>query len=243
MGGALALFLLWTWISGCATLNPGPRRENFAPLFIYSEDEEREGKALDVLGPFFSYRKDQKEQDLAFRPLLLPQEGAAAYLSRIPLPPREIRADRPARTLLPHPFLFHPPGFDPGASGKERTSFLLAIWGETGQGEKYGGFFPFYGHLKKRFGKDEINFVLWPLYSDSRAGRRERPTPFSGRSFPITEGEGKGCKIWPLAGHETRRRTITRKPFSSGPFFTLKSVISTPTIPRDQHGLFPSTYP
>jgi len=65
----LALLLLGLWVSGCATLNPGPRRENFAPLFIYSEDEKREGKALDILGPFFTYRKDQQEKDIAFRPL------------------------------------------------------------------------------------------------------------------------------------------------------------------------------
>ncbi len=54
--------LLGSWISGCATLNPGPRRENFAPLFIYSEDEKKEGRALDALGPFFSYRKDLQEK-------------------------------------------------------------------------------------------------------------------------------------------------------------------------------------
>jgi len=72
----LALLLLWTWVSGCATLSPGPRRGNFAPLFLYSEDEEREGKAIDILGPFFTYRKDQEEKHLAFRPLFYREKKA-----------------------------------------------------------------------------------------------------------------------------------------------------------------------
>jgi hypothetical protein len=209
---------LWTWISGCATLNPGPRRENFAPLFIYSEDEDREGKALDVLGPFFSYRKDTKEQDLAFRPFFYrkeePQRTFLEYL--YPLGKYE-RTDEEVRSYLMPLYSTRRDLTKPETEKKERT-FFLAIWGETDQGEKYGGVFPFYGRLKKRFSKDEMSFVLWPLYSHSREGENQTTT-ILWPIFSLTSGGGKeGWKVWPLAGHENKKNDYD-KTFYLWPIF------------------------
>ena len=75
----MVILLLGVWLSGCATLNPGPRRENFAPLFVYSEDEKREGRALDALGPFFTYRKDSEEKEVAFRPFFYSTREPGRY--------------------------------------------------------------------------------------------------------------------------------------------------------------------
>jgi hypothetical protein len=78
-GGGVALLLIVVWVSGCATLHPGPRRENFAPFFIYSEDEERGGSRTDVLGPFFTFTRDSAGADRAFRPFLYWQEREGPY--------------------------------------------------------------------------------------------------------------------------------------------------------------------
>jgi len=210
--------ILWTWISGCATLNPGPRRDNFAPLFIYSEDEEKEGKALDILGPFLSYRKDSQETEFAFRPLFYrkeePQHVLLEYL--YPFGKYEKTAEVEDSYLT----LFYSTRRDltqPETKKKERT-FLLAIWGETRQGETYGGLFPIYGHLKERFGKDEITFFLWPLYTRSRV-EENQTTSFLWPIFTLTEGGGRnGWKVWPLAGHETKENDY-EKSFFLWPFF------------------------
>jgi hypothetical protein len=218
IGGTLALLLLWTWISGCATLNPGPRRENFAPLFIYSEDEEREGKALDALGPFFSYRKDNREKKFVFRPLAYrKQEPQHYYLEYLyPLGKYE-ETDQEVKSYLMPFYSTRRDLTQPKVQKKERT-FFLAIWGETDQGEKYGGLFPFYGHLKKRFRKDEMTFFLWPLYSKSREGEN-RTTTYLWPIFTLTEGGGReGWRVWPLAGHETKENDYEKK-FFLWPFF------------------------
>ena len=71
--------LLCSWVCGCATLSPGPRRENFEPAFLYSEDEPREGKATDALGPFFTHRKDIQQKDFAFRPFFYWKKEEGKY--------------------------------------------------------------------------------------------------------------------------------------------------------------------
>jgi hypothetical protein len=74
--------------------------------------------------------------------------------------------------------------------------------GETEEGEDYAGLFPLIGRLLKRYGKDEIHFYLWPLYSDSLSeGARTRN--FLWPFFSFTSGEKKkGYRIWPIYGRK-----------------------------------------
>jgi len=215
----LAILLAWTWVSGCATLSPGPRRENFAPLFLYSEDEEREGKAIDLLGPFFTYRKDQEERTVAFRPLYYRKKGPGQYTLLDYLYPlgRYQRTDREVESYGMPLYLTRRDLTQKEAEQKER-GFLLAFWGETDKGEPYGGFFPLYGNLKRRFGHDEINFFLWPLYSDSRDGESKTYT-FLWPILTYSEGGGReGFRIWPLGGYD-RKENDYRKSFFLWPIF------------------------
>ncbi len=211
--------MLSSWVSGCATMYPGPRRENFAPLFLYSEDAEREGKALDVLGPFFTYRKDGKEKDVAFRPFFYweKEEGQSSRLEYL----YPLGDYKRTNTEVESSFtLFYSTRRDltkETPEKKERT-FLLAIWGETEKGERYGGFFPIYGNLKNRFGREEINFFLWPVYSRSREGEN-RTYSFLWPIFSYSEGGGReSFKVWPLAGYD-RKENDYEKTFFLWPFF------------------------
>ena len=209
------MLLLCIWASGCATLSPGPRRENFAPLFLYSEDEERGGKAIDMLGPFFRYRKDPVEGDLAFRPLFYRQKAEKKYTLEYLYPLGQYqRTERETDSYLMPVYRTHR---DLTEKQKDRN-FLLAIWGETDKGESYGGFFPLYGNLKKRFGHDEMNFFLWPLYSDSRDGE-SKTTTLLWPIFSYSEGGGReGFNIWPLGGYD-RKENDYKKSFFLWPIF------------------------
>lgn len=203
--GSMILFLLWSWISGCATLSPGPRRENFEPLFLYSEDEPKEGVASDVLGPFFTYRQDKEGKDLAWRPFFYwkREEGRYTLLEYLYPLGKYKRTEKEVESYF---MPFFSTRKDLTQEQKKERGFLLAFWGETEKGEPYGGFFPLYGKLKKRFGKDEMNFILWPVYSDSREGDN-RTYSFLWPFFSRTEGGGKdGFKMWPIYGYERKEK-------------------------------------
>jgi hypothetical protein len=214
----MVILLLGVWLSGCATLNPGPRRENFAPLFVYSEDEKREGRALDALGPFFTYRKDSEEKEVAFRPFFYSTREPGRYrLDYLyPLGGYE-RTEQRIHSYF-HFVYSTDRDLTAAPTRKKQKSFLLAFWGETEEGESYGGFFPIYGNLKKRFGRDEMNFFLWPLYSDSREGESKTYTVL----WPIFSYYGgvgrEGFKVWPLWGYD-RQENDHDKTFFLWPIF------------------------
>ena len=217
--GGVGLLLLCIWACGCATLSPGPRRENFAPIFIYSEDEEREGKAIDLLGPFITYRKDREERTAAFRPLYYRKKGPGQYTLLDYLYPlgRYERTDREVESYGMPLYLTRRDLTQKEAEKKER-GFLLLFWGETDKGEPYGGFFPIYGNLKRRFGHDEISFFLWTLYSVSRDGESKTYT-FLWPILTYSEGGGReGFRIWPLGGYDQKENDY-RKRFFLWPFF------------------------
>ena len=198
----MVLLLLWSWVSGCATLNPGPRRQNFAPLFIYSEDEERKGKAVDVLGPFFTYRRDTRDEHVAFRPLFYWKTEGENYARLDYIYPmgKYERTDYKVESFFRLIYSSYRDPREEPAQRKDR-SFLLAFWGETDKGEPYGGFFPIYGHMKNRFNRDEINFFLWPVYMDSRE-KESRAVSLFWPFFTIYEGGGReGFRAWPLVSH------------------------------------------
>jgi len=218
----VALLLLGSWVSGCATLSPAPRRENFAPLFIYSEDEERDGKAIDILGPLFTYRKDTQETDLAFRPFFYwekeEKEGVKSTQLEYLYPLGKYkRTEREVESYF-MPFFSTRRDLTQKETEKKERGFLLAFWGETDKGESYGGFFPIYGNLKNRFGHDELNFLLWPIYSDSRDGE-SRTYTFLWPFFSRSEGGGRdGFKFWPLGGYD-RKENDYDKTFFLWPIF------------------------
>lgn len=227
-----------SWVSGCATLNPGPRRENFAPLFIYSEDEERGGKGIDILGPFFTYRRDSEEKDVAFRPLFYSKTKPAQYRLDYLYPMGKYeRTDRRVESYF-RLIYSTDRDLEKEKPEKKERGFLLAFWGETEKGEPYGGFFPLYGSLKNRFGRDEMNFFLWPIYSDSREGDNKTYT-FLWPFFSYSEGTGReGFKFWPLGGYD-RKENDYQKTFFLWPFFHFEKRYLYTDDPTEINMVFP----
>ncbi|HVY71785.1 MAG TPA: hypothetical protein VHH73_17770 [Verrucomicrobiae bacterium] len=77
----------------------------------------------------------------------------------------------------------------------------------------YTAVMPFYGHLKNRLFRDEIDFVMMPLYLKSR--KKDVVTenylfPF----FHLRHGDGlKGWQFLPIAGHEHKEVTTKTNGF------------------------------
>ncbi len=198
-------------------MSPGPRRENFAPLFLYSEDEKNEGMAIDALGPLFTYRKDKEEKDVAFRPLFYSQTEPERYRLDYLFPFGGYERTETRVHSYFHFVYSNNRDLTEEPTRKKERSFLLAFWGETNRGEPYGGFFPLYGNLKNRFGRDEITFLLWPLYSHSRQGESSAYT-FLWPIFSVYTGTREGFKVWPLVGYD-RKEDDYRKTFFLWPIF------------------------
>ncbi|MGQ9662433.1 MAG: hypothetical protein ACUVWX_08880, partial [Kiritimatiellia bacterium] len=131
-----------------------------------------------------------------------------------------------------------------------RTVVLpLLFIGRAGEGDKYFALFPFGGTIREFLGRDEIEFVLFPLYSKSRVKGvetqsvlwpifsytrgngvlRYRIFPFYGRS--INEGRWeKTFILWPIWNS-----TRYSYPHSSGQAYVLFPVFGRVSL-TDQHG-------
>ena len=78
----------------------------------------------------------------------------------------------------------------------------------------YTALLPIYGNLKNRFFRDEVHFVLMPIYVQSR--KRDVVTDnYVYPIFHLRHGDGlKGWQFWPIVGHE--HKEVTTKTNSWG---------------------------
>jgi hypothetical protein len=97
----------------------------------------------------------------------------------------------------------------PGMGDTHRfTLYPIFFWQRSDDTNlNYTGFIPFYGHIQHRLFRDQIDFVLLPLYVKSRKQdvvTRNMPWPF----FDLRAGNGlRGWQLWPLTG--TEHKTVT----------------------------------
>lgn len=93
-----------------------------------------------------------------------------------------------------------------GETERDRiTLFPLFFWQRSSDtNQNYTAYGPFYGHIKNRLFRDEIDYVMFPLYSRTRKRdvvTRNYVFPF----FHLREGnELNGWQFWPFYGHETK---------------------------------------
>ncbi len=192
---------------------------------------------MDMLGPFFTYRTDQQEKDVAFRPLFYSKSEPARYRLDYLYPMGGYERTEQREHSYFHFIYSTNRDLTREPTPKKERSFLLAFWGETDRGEPYGGFFPIYGSLKNRFGREEINFFLWPLYSDSRQGEGKAYT-FLWPVFSYYEGDRQGFKFWPLAGYD-RKENDYRKTFFLWPVFDFEKRYLYSDAPQDINMVWP----
>lgn len=148
-------------------------RFNLWPFFFYARSQE--ATRLELVGPFIYRYRNGKESSLSFRPLFAwvnhpsPGERDLYFLS----PLGHYHAEGTYRHFRLVPLISYDWKVEEekGGQGQAKSRTLFPIfWGRTAEGETYGGIFPIYGVFKKRFGYDEVRFVLWPLYSFTRLG-------------------------------------------------------------------------
>ena len=179
------------------TLSPGHRTEVLGPLFSF---EQKDSQRQWAVPPLFSHiadpETDFEEFDLAYPLLTYDRFGAEYRLQFFQL-------------------LSFSGGQDQEETLKRRFSLFPLYFQQRSDNpdQDYTAIVPFYGHLKGRLFRDEIKFVMFPLYSQSRKGDVVTDNylyPF----FHVRQGEAlHGWQFWPLAGQEHKEVTTRTNHF------------------------------
>jgi hypothetical protein len=167
---------------------------NFAPFFFCRE----EGGNTEIMaaGPIFEFSKDST----ALRPLFYSDKEETDFLYPFG------KSSKGVTRFIP---IFYTNTNPPSP----HTTFFPAFWGEY-EGKSYGGIFPFCGNMLHRFGKDEVEFYLWPFYMKTKVGEKNTYTllwPF------FTYSKGKTYKFFPVYGWEEGIHGISQ--YYLWPFF------------------------
>lgn len=186
------------WDDSELTLAPGHRLEAFSPLFY---EQQKETEHTWAFPPLLSYTQDPlvglKEFDLLY-PLLTYDCYGGQY--RWQLIQLLSLAGGPTET---------------GDTKRRFTIFPLYFQQRSAKPEEnYTAVVPFYGHLKHRFFRDEIFFVMFPVYGQTL--KREVTTDnYLYPIFHLRHGPGlEGWQFWPLLGHEHKEVTTRTNGFN-----------------------------
>ena len=189
---------------GADDFSAGPLFDSF-PLTLES------GHRTEALGPFFDSQATETGQSWAVPPLLShvsdPDVEYAGFDVLYPILTYR-HFGKEYRWQFCELFSFSG-GQQPDDNGKKRFTLFPFYFQQRSPDPKedYTALLPFYGHLKDRLFRDDIFFVMFPLYAETR--KKDVITdnylcPF----FHLRHGDGlKGWQLWPVVGNEHKEIT------------------------------------
>jgi hypothetical protein len=170
------------------TLEPGTRLEAAGPLYYEQEAESH----IWGMPPFWSHTVDPgvplAETDVLYPIFTMDRFGEEyryQFLQVFAFAGGQSQEGNAARRFTLFPFYFQQRS--PRDPSRDYTAFL-----------------PFYGHLRNRLFRDEIDFVLFPIWVRTRKKdviTHNYVAPF----FHLREGTRlSGWQFWPIVGNETK---------------------------------------
>ncbi len=204
MKKALPILPVLILLLTCACAHTGPQHLNIWPLVYYHEDDRDDSTTLSVLTPIVYYHRGKGAREFSVRPVFSfkKDESAESTVIDILYPLIKYKKRGIDRKLRVFPIMK-----DETVDvfpNKTRTAhdYFPLYWGRSEDGVRYGGLFPLYGTVKDRFGKDDILFILWPVYSRTVEDSMVSHTALW-PIFRVSSGEtGHGLSVFPLWGHE-----------------------------------------
>jgi hypothetical protein len=173
------------------TLEPGERTEALGPLYYQENSDETH---LWAAPPIFSYLRndevDFERFDFAWKGITYSRFGDEYRFQILQL------------------FSFAGAGTQSETNVSRFSLFPIYFQQRSPIPEKnYTAVLPIYGTIKQRFFRDEIHFLMFPLYGQSR----KRDVVTDNYLFPVfhlRHGDGlEGWQFWPLYGTETKSVT------------------------------------
>lgn len=173
LGVLLPVMLLAPWqCLSAATVN-------LAPLLFFESSEQ--GHQLFLAGPLFDFT----DEYTAIRPLFYHDDSQTDILYPLGHSTRERMRFIPIFSYT-------------NEEDRENVNLLIFFYGRH-ESQRYGGVFPLYGRLDRRFGHDRIRFVLWPLYSQTTTNGIETYSVL----WPVFRySPGRELQVFPLWGYE-----------------------------------------
>jgi len=174
------------------------------------------GHRSELLGPLFYHAEQESQRQWAMPPLWSRTTDAEADFSEFDLLYPVLTVDRFGSE---HRFqIFQLFAFGGGSNQEEEelsrfTLFPLYFQQRSPDAaQNYTALVPVYGTLKNRLFRDEIDFVLFPLYSKTR----KRDVVTDNYLFPVFHlrrgDQLSGWQVWPLVGHEHKGPTLKINP-------------------------------
>ncbi|MGC8872337.1 MAG: hypothetical protein ACP5QC_05625 [Caldimicrobium sp.] len=183
------------------------KRLNLWPLVVYSKHKNRGYERKEFVGPFIYQYKFEDENGTSIRPLVSSvnkiDQKNVYFLSPLGI----YHSDNETSTYKLIPLINRRIDKQPQEEKEgSKWEYFPIFYGKTAQNETYGGVFPIYGKFKKRFGREEVTFILWPFYSKVKY---EEYTAYNilwpfirvAKSHNDTETKYEGFKFWPFYGH------------------------------------------
>lgn len=170
-----------------------------------------EGQRVEMLGPLFGWQRQETETLWTFPPLGSVRHDTATDFFEFDFAYPLLTFDRfglDYRLQLLQLFSFSG-GRTMEEEGRRRLTLFPIYFHQRSDdpAQDYTAVVPFYGHLKNRFFRDEISFVMLPLWLQTR----KRDVVTDNYMLPLfhrRRGDGlKGWQFWPLIGHETKEVT------------------------------------
>jgi len=214
----------------------------FWPLVDYRDSPADGFRSLSILGPLFKWQQRGEDRELALRPFFFRTEDAHRQtVDTTYLYPLAATHESPEMSRADFLNIFSTATFRKGEGEEEEPGTQFLPFYSSGISKKYGPYTavaPFYGTLYERFWRDEIHFVLFPLYSRTvKKGTTTRHFlyPF----VSITEGEREsGFDVWPLYG-QSAKEGVYQKRFVLWPLYWQETTEMDTESPTESLFLLP----
>ncbi len=210
------------------------------PLIDYRHAPGIDYKSVHLLGPLIKYERKAQEREFALRPFFYQarDEEEGVRLSEYLYPVASSRREKNQSFFQTLHLLEYDVGSRQEGSDNEFMLFPFLFYGDTEEKGEYFAFFPFGGKIYNRLWRDEIRFVLFPVYGQTRKGGTEITNvlwPF----FARIRGENEaGAKFWPLYGR-AEKEGVYRKQFILWPFYFNYNLRLNTDNPVARKGIFP----
>jgi hypothetical protein len=187
------------------------------PLFDQSSLTLEPGQRLEAAGPFYSEERQETRPTWALPPLLWATADPKTES-------RELRFLYPIMSYVRYGGQYRWQlgqilSLAGGPTQQEKVRQRLTVFPlffsqrSSDPGESYTAYGPFYGHLKHRLFRDEISYVLFPAYTQTRKADVVTDN-YLFPLFDIRHGLGlEGWQFWPLFGREHKDITTRTNGF------------------------------
>jgi len=140
-------------------------RLNFWPFFIYFKNKKDNTNIIKILGPVFYEFSSRIEKIFSIRPFFSYVKTPASTELYFLSPLGKYRKTFSSSIFYLIPLLETKTNQLHNKKTETLNEFFLIFWGKTWDNQTFGGFFPFFGNFKNRFGTQKIEFFLWPVYT------------------------------------------------------------------------------